>query len=43
VATGHKQFENAKDEEDVTQKGERNKADNEDPIVELKDMPTSTI
>ena len=39
VATGHKQLENAKDEEDVTKKGERNKPEHEDPIVKMEDIP----
>jgi hypothetical protein len=39
VATGHRQVEHAADVEDVTKKGERDKAEHEDPIVELKDMP----
>jgi hypothetical protein len=42
VAVGHKQAERA-EESDKTEKpvtrGERDKAEHEDPIVELKDMP----
>ena len=36
-------MENAKDEEDVTKRGEKNKAEHEDPIVELKDMPGPAV
>jgi hypothetical protein len=43
VATGHKQLENAKDEEDVTKKGERNKPEHEDPMVKFEDIPGSKI
>ena len=39
MAIGSKQVAKAKDEEDVTMRGEKNKAEHEDPIVELKDMP----
>lgn len=39
MATGHKQLENAKDEEDVTKKGERNKPEHEDPMVKFEDIP----